>query len=180
MPNNLTNKLNSSSIFLLGREDAPQISALEKSCFATGWDVPMYERVLLPQKVALVQLEKNSSPAELPSELFVVGYFVETELLGYVSMRVILSIHCAEIYNVAVKESQRKQGIAHKLLSRSIAFLAKLGVSEMNLEVRAGNVPAISLYTRNGFVACGVRKKYYPDGEDALLMERMENPAESP
>ena len=39
------------------------------------------------------------------------------------------------------------------------------------LEVRAGNIPAISLYKKTGFTQVSVRKKYYQDNqEDALLM----------
>jgi ribosomal-protein-alanine N-acetyltransferase len=38
------------------------------------------------------------------------------------------------------------------------------------LEVRRSNTPAIRLYRSLGFYALGVRKKYYPDGEDAIEM----------
>jgi ribosomal-protein-alanine N-acetyltransferase len=38
------------------------------------------------------------------------------------------------------------------------------------LEVRSSNLPAQSLYKKLGFQLDGVRKKYYSDGEDALLM----------
>ena len=38
------------------------------------------------------------------------------------------------------------------------------------LEVRAGNVPAQRLYEKLGFAADGVRRRYYRDGEDGLIM----------
>jgi ribosomal protein S18 acetylase RimI-like enzyme len=40
------------------------------------------------------------------------------------------------------------------------------------LEVRAGNNGAICLYQGFDFKIIGRRIKYYPDGEDALVMER--------
>jgi len=39
--------------------------------------------------------------------------------------------------------------------------------------VRASNAAAIRLYTRAGFEAVGVRRSYYGDGEDAVLMNRV-------
>ena len=38
------------------------------------------------------------------------------------------------------------------------------------LEVRASNQPAMRLYASLGFEHVGLRKKYYQDGEDAVLM----------
>lgn len=38
------------------------------------------------------------------------------------------------------------------------------------LEVRASNKPAQRLYASLGFERVGVRKRYYGDGEDAVLM----------
>ena len=36
--------------------------------------------------------------------------------------------------------------------------------------MRADNQPAIALYNRFGFAPVGVRPRYYPGGEDALIM----------
>lgn len=40
------------------------------------------------------------------------------------------------------------------------------------LEVRESNMGAIGLYQRHGFVEVGRRKKFYLDGEGAVLMNR--------
>lgn len=40
------------------------------------------------------------------------------------------------------------------------------------LEVRVSNGAAIALYDQLGFKQVGRRKKYYPDGEDAILMNK--------
>ena len=42
----------------------------------------------------------------------------------------------------------------------------------MFLEVRSSNTPAINLYKKAGFTNLSVRKKYYDDGEDAVVMAK--------
>jgi ribosomal-protein-alanine N-acetyltransferase len=45
-------------------------------------------------------------------------------------------------------------------------------MSAIELEVRAGNLAALTLYRRFGFVEVGRRKGYYRDpAEDAVLMD---------
>ena len=49
--------------------------------------------------------------------------------------------------------------------------LCRVGeVSVAMLEVRASNAAAIALYEQLGFQHVGRRRGYYPDGEDACLM----------
>jgi len=51
--------------------------------------------------------------------------------------------------------------------------LAKsMGLQRATLEVRVSNAAAIGLYHSKGFEDSGIRPKYYPDGEDALIMWR--------
>ena len=49
------------------------------------------------------------------------------------------------------------------------AAVAREAVSS-TLEVRAGNLPAKRLYEKLGYEVTGVRKRYYRDGEDGLIM----------
>lgn len=42
----------------------------------------------------------------------------------------------------------------------------------MTLEVRTGNAAARALYAGAGFAEVGRRRRYYTDGEDAVLMTR--------
>ena len=44
------------------------------------------------------------------------------------------------------------------------------GITDVTLEVRVSNEPAIALYRSFGFEEAGIRKRYYGDGEDALIM----------
>ena len=40
----------------------------------------------------------------------------------------------------------------------------------LSLEARVSNTPAISLYHSYGFIDAAIRKRYYENGEDAILM----------
>ena len=74
------------------------------------------------------------------------------------------------ITNIAVKNEFRKQGLGTELVKELIKDAKNNGITAMTLEVRASNEPAIKLYEKMGFASAGVRPKYYPDGEDAVIM----------
>ena len=76
----------------------------------------------------------------------------------------------AELMNVSVDASCRRNGIAQGLLGALIGEGAKSGIEAIVLEVRAGNIPAKSLYEKLGFKEEGVIKNCYSDPvEDALV-----------
>ncbi|HHT87693.1 MAG TPA: ribosomal protein S18-alanine N-acetyltransferase [Clostridiales bacterium] len=75
------------------------------------------------------------------------------------------------IYNVAVKEGYKKQGIGFRMLKELIAQAAARGITSMTLEVRRSNQPAINLYKKLGFTEAGIRKDFYTKPiEDAVIM----------
>ena len=88
---------------------------------------------------------------------------------GYLCLKLVLDE--AEILDVAVSGSLRGRGIGRTLVESAFTFCRERGAALVFLEVRVGNAPAISLYRRLGFRETGRRKRYYEDGEDALLMD---------
>lgn len=79
----------------------------------------------------------------------------------------------AELLKIAVGREHRRQGIAGQLVAYTLRSLAEQGVGRCFLELRAGNIPALSLYERVGFCRVGLRKNYYASPpEDAILMEK--------
>ena len=74
-----------------------------------------------------------------------------------------------DLHVIAVAPDARRRGLGAVLLAHVIAAAAPRRVV---LEVRASNAPAQALYRRAGFVVDGRRPRYYPDGEDAVLMSR--------
>ncbi|MBE0501493.1 MAG: ribosomal protein S18-alanine N-acetyltransferase [Desulfuromonadales bacterium] len=75
------------------------------------------------------------------------------------------------IHNVATHPDYRRQGLALKLMTRRAELAKNSGAVVALLEVRAHNTGAIRLYERLGYRQNGRRRRYYADGEDAVLME---------
>lgn len=75
-----------------------------------------------------------------------------------------------DIEIVLTASNRRRQGYASALLQEVIARAKRDGTNKIFLEVRQGNVAAAKLYKSLGFAEISVRKKYYPDGEDATVM----------
>jgi len=75
-----------------------------------------------------------------------------------------------EVDLVAVAPERRRAGIGRALLEELIAAERDGGVTEFRLELAASNAAALALYSAVGFVVVGRRARYYPDGEDALLL----------
>ena len=73
-----------------------------------------------------------------------------------------------EIMTIAVCPQYRRKGIGQALLSH----LLNLPHRRSLLELRAQNHSAHAFYTSVDFQAVGLRKAYYRNGDDAVLMER--------
>lgn len=78
----------------------------------------------------------------------------------------------AELLRLAVLRHHRRRGVAGELLQAAEGGLRERGVAHCHLEVRADNLAARSFYERSGWSESGRRPGYYPDGVDAVLMDR--------
>ena len=77
----------------------------------------------------------------------------------------------AHITTIAVHPAWRQRGLGRGLLVRMLGQARQAGALSSTLEVRAGNVAAVGLYERLGFVEVGLRRGYYRDNhEDARLL----------
>lgn len=132
--------------------DIPKIAELEKKCFSDPWSEESFEGSI-------------GSP-------FFYGILFEEEgqVCAYACEMVVFED--AEILNVAVAPSFRRQGLGVKLLLALEAYAKEKGAERLLLEVREGNVSARGLYEKQGFSSFGVRKNYYEDGENAVVMQK--------
>lgn len=130
-----------------------QVAALERVCFTDPWS-------------------EASVAGELVNELSLWLVAVEGEtVLGYVGSQTVLD--STDIPNVAVSPDHRGCGIGRALLTELEQRLRQQGVTEVLLEVRPSNAPAIALYTSLGFVQVGRRPNYYLNPrEDALILKK--------
>lgn len=125
---------------------------IEQQCFNSGFARKTFEKEL-ENKIAIYMVALD-----------------EDKVLGYVGLWNICG--GADIIDVAVHQSFRRHGIAEGLMKTIISECQKREVFEINLEVRVSNTPARALYKKLGFIENGLRKRYYENNEDAVLMQK--------
>jgi ribosomal-protein-alanine N-acetyltransferase len=74
------------------------------------------------------------------------------------------------ITNIAVAADHRRRGVATRLLGALATIAIERGCIALTLEVRLSSTGAQELYRRFGFAPAGVRKRYYENTEDAIVM----------
>jgi len=90
-------------------------------------------------------------------------------VVGYVA-GFLASEGIGRIFSLAVLPAYRNRGVGSSLLKAIIDIFLRMGVFDIILEVRAGNVKARKFYERHRFRQTGIIKNYYYD-EDAVLMK---------
>ncbi len=78
----------------------------------------------------------------------------------------------AHVLDVAVVPEWRGRGVGRALLAGLLETADSWDVDGVTLEVRSSDARARRMYGRAGFVESGVRRGYYPDGDDAAIAWR--------
>jgi len=170
------------------REDIAQVTEIDRQAFPTLWPPLNYEYELhnrLARYVVVCDEERSFEPAEvqvvprrgIAGVIAWVRRYFGSELppsgkqyiVGFVGFWVMADE--AHITNIAVRESNRRQGIGELLFVAGIELTMELRAHVITLEVRASNSAAQALYHKYGFNQVGIRRGYYADNkEDAILM----------
>lgn len=95
---------------------------------------------------------------------------IQNTIVGFAGIKVILDE--ADIMNIAVRTDKRSLGIGSLLLEKLITTAQNLTCQTITLEVNETNLPAIRLYEKYDFKRIGLRKKYYNNTNDAILMQK--------
>ncbi len=125
------------------------------------------------QKISELSIKDYWSITELRKELTnnVAKYLVyieDNKVVGFIGLWIVCDE--GQITNIGVHPDYRKRGIATSLLNATIEYLKTLDCNIITLEVRKSNSNAYDLYSQIGFSDEGVRRKFYKDGEDAIIM----------
>jgi ribosomal-protein-alanine N-acetyltransferase len=138
----------------IARADLPLLGtlrALAAASFTDPWSEGAFEEELrAPEASVLVARDRAGA---------VVGYLA--------ARRAADELH---VLSLGVDPDRRREGAASALLLAALGEAAAAGARLAHLEVRASNAAALGFYARFGFRAVGRRRRYYPDGEDALLL----------
>ncbi len=134
-------------------KDIESVALLEQACFSDPWTKEMLFDCLRYPHYRCFLAEEGG------------------QVLGYCCMSVLFED--GELCNIATAKGHRGKGIAKALMEQMHAVALGEGATQMFLEVRKSNTPAISLYEKYGYRPFGVRPRYYGDGEDAILMKKL-------
>src|SRR5580692_447557 len=80
------------------------------------------------------------------------------------------------VLNVAAHPAHRRCGMGYSLVAHVIEFASAHRARHILLEVRRSNEDGIRLYRAAGFFAARLRRRYYPDDEDAVEMQLVLDP----
>ena len=145
-------------------DDVGAVAAMEAEIFTDAWSEKLYRETLESGRYDCQVLEITGQDVASPGK--------NSVLAGYFCGQVILDE--AEVHRIAVDPAMRGRGYGQVLLVDFLHRVQAIGVVTVLLEVRAGNVPAIGLYEKNGFTGIGVRKGYYQNPkEDAKILQKI-------
>jgi ribosomal-protein-alanine N-acetyltransferase len=111
-------------------------------------------------------------------ECFLVAQSRNGNVIAYIMWRVekdpsfnsLKYVNKGHLVSIAVSEKYRRKGVAHALLSSSMAAIKKYKIKQYVLEVRVSNYPAIRLYEKFNYKVESIKQNYYRDGENAYFM----------
>lgn len=93
---------------------------------------------------------------------------IEDKIVGFAG--ILINYDDIHIMNIVVRKDCRKNGIGNELLKSLIELAKKENKESLTLEVNEKNVPAIKLYEKFNFENLGIRKRYYNNTDNAIIM----------
>lgn len=132
--------------------DLLAVFRIEKASFPEPWPFTAFERFV-------------GEPGFLVAEVGpgIAGYIVADSMPNH-------GRPLGHVKDIAVHPDYRGEGIGSLLLDRALGVLAAGGARSVKLEVRESNDAARSLYEEFGFSHRKTVRRYYDDGEDALVL----------
>lgn len=131
--------------------DLPALVRLETLCFPQPW----------PREALAAEIERARS-------LVLAAVDAAGWLRGYALFHLLPGE--GDLLRLAVHPGHRRRGLAAALLAAGLERLESHGAERCFLEVRADNTAALAFYRATGFTAAGLRRRYYGDGTDALVL----------
>lgn len=157
--------------------DVAAIVAIDHASFTQPWSPRSFEKAVANTKtIALVAHPDTAARVQAASGDAAGGEAVNDKAIGgeIVGFGVAYTVGDeGEVLTLAIAATARGCGLGRTLLQTLLQQCAARGARQMFLEVRAGNTNAQRLYERCGFAPVGLRRRYYADGEDAIVMKKV-------
>lgn len=142
--------------------DLDKVHCIENDSFPTPWSRNMFRNMQ----------RRDSSVFKVAT--------LNSQVVGYAIFRVELSVdvdkagyeRIGHLLDLAVEREHRREGIGSSLLREIEKYSRSRDAYEIWLEAREGNLTAREFYHERGFKDMGVRRGYYPDGTNAIIMRK--------
>lgn len=131
-------------------DDLEAVMHLDQMCFGHGWNLSTWQSTLATSQFWVLELKKC--------------------ICGFILGQICLDEY--ELHKIAVNPEFQGQGYGKLLLQKQMDELAGFGVVRCFLEVRESNLSALALYASMKWQQIALRKSYYADGENALILEK--------
>ncbi|MGE0822000.1 MAG: ribosomal protein S18-alanine N-acetyltransferase [Candidatus Binatia bacterium] len=135
---------------LCTESDLPAVLEIERGSFSTPWKEESFRNELNSPHSILWVAEWNGC------------------VIGYICLWFIFDE--GQIVNFAIHSQYRRRGIGNYLLDSALTEAKNRHIRILSLEVRSSNTAALTLYKNSGFHDISIRRRYYENGEDALVM----------
>jgi ribosomal-protein-alanine N-acetyltransferase len=139
------------------RRDLKAIMPIEAAAYPSSWSRRVFE----------TELDQAADGSR---------YYVTArdgrEVVGYAGLWIVPDPDGsqAHITNIVVADHRRREGVATCLMVDLARAALLRGCTSWTLEVRSSSVGAQELYRRFGFAPAGIRRRYYDNVEDAIVM----------
>jgi len=127
--------------------DLAEVLEIERESFEDPYDREKFLQLLWLEPEGFIVAETNA------------------DMVGYVAS----SAKHGIIFSLAVSGQARRKGVGSTLMEAALKYMRETSET-VSLQVRVSNSVAIHLYENFGFTRQGTVKRYYRDGEDALVM----------
>ena len=138
------------SISIMNQTDLQEIKDILITDFDDFWKYEIFKEELANTNTKYLVLRYNN------------------EIICFGGIKIILDE--ANLMNIVTKKIYRHQGLGSILLEKLITLAKENNCTSITLEVNENNLPAINLYNKYSFKEVGKRKKYYQNGDSAILM----------
>lgn len=132
-------------------DDVVAAAAIEQASFERGWTPSAFRRELTENRVARYVVADAGG-----------------EMVAFAGLWVVLDE--GHVVTVAVHPLWRRRGLGQLMVHALTVVALEHGLDSFTLECRPSNEAALALYRKYGFYEVGRRRRYYADGEDALIL----------
>ena len=149
-------KGNPARIEIMRESDLDEIVQIEASSRWTSWSRQSFMEEIKSPCSCCFALRTRNGPGDSP--------------VGFICFRMVEDE--SELLNLAIHPDYRQKGFGKELMRFYIDFCHQRKIETFYLETGVKNQAAIRLYRSFAFHPVGIRQKFYPENEDALLMAR--------